>query len=32
MKQQEGESAIEFMRRISGWLNYEYEDVLSALH
>jgi hypothetical protein len=31
MRQQEGESAIEFMRRIGGWLNYEYEDVLSVL-
>lgn len=31
MIQEEDETAIDFMRRVVGWLNYEQEDLLSDL-
>lgn len=31
MRQKEGETAIEFLRRVVEWLGCEYESVLTAL-
>lgn len=31
MKQQKDESAIEFLRRLVNWLNYEHESLLTDL-